>query len=63
MTTGTVTDFLEFYFGSYQFPAFNAADTAITVGAGLLLLEMWLMRHPKQDQNPAVAPQKGEGGR
>jgi signal peptidase II len=42
---GVVTDFLEFYFGSYQFPAFNVADTAITVGAGLLLLEMWTGRH------------------
>jgi len=63
MTTGTVTDFLEFYFGSYQFPAFNAADTAITVGAGLLLLEMWLTRHPKHDHNPAIAAQNGEGGR
>ena len=39
---GTVTDFLEFYFGSYSFPAFNVADTAISVGAGLLLLDMWL---------------------
>jgi signal peptidase II len=42
---GAVTDFLEFYFGSYQFPTFNVADTAITIGAGLLLLDMWLTRH------------------
>ena len=41
---GAVTDFLEFYFGSYQFPAFNVADSAITIGAGLLLLEMWRTR-------------------
>jgi signal peptidase II len=38
---GTVTDFLEFYFGAYIFPAFNAADSAITVGAVLLLIDMW----------------------
>lgn len=38
---GAVTDFLEFYFGTYSFPAFNVADSAITVGAGLLLLDMW----------------------
>ncbi len=37
---GTVTDFLEFYIGSYAWPAFNAADTAITVGAGLVILEL-----------------------
>ncbi len=38
---GGVTDFLEFYFGSYQFPTFNVADSAITIGAALLLLDMW----------------------
>jgi signal peptidase II len=38
---GTVTDFLQFFFGSYEFPSFNAADSAITVGAALLLLDLW----------------------
>ena len=42
---GTVTDFLQFFFGSYEFPAFNAADTAITIGAGLLLIDLWRTRH------------------
>ena len=42
---GTVTDFLQFFFGSYEFPSFNAADTMITIGAGLLLLDMLLNRH------------------
>src|SRR5262249_53104641 len=37
---GTVTDFLQFLFGSYEFPSFNAADSAITIGAALLLLDM-----------------------
>jgi signal peptidase II len=39
---GSVTDFLEFYFGSYTFPAFNVADSAITVGAAALLIDMWI---------------------
>ncbi len=37
---GTVTDFLLFYIGSYQWPAFNAADSAIVIGSGLLLLDV-----------------------
>lgn len=41
---GMVTDFLEFYLGQYRFAAFNVADSAITTGAGLLILEMWLTR-------------------
>ena len=36
---GTVTDFLLFYIGSYQWPAFNAADSAIVIGSCLLLLD------------------------
>jgi signal peptidase II len=34
---GEVVDFLDFYLGSYHWPAFNAADSCITVGIGLLL--------------------------
>lgn len=38
---GTVTDFVEVHAGQHYFPAFNVADSAITVGACLLLLDMW----------------------
>ena len=34
--TGSVVDFLDFYFGSYNFPTFNAADTCVVVGTILL---------------------------
>ena len=35
---GSVVDFLDFYLGSHHWPAFNAADSAITIGVGLFLL-------------------------
>ena len=34
---GYVVDFLDFYWDSYHFPAFNIADSAITCGAALML--------------------------
>ena len=44
IASGMVTDFLEFYVGQWHFAAFNVADSAITIGAGLLLLDMWMSR-------------------
>ena len=34
-----VIDFLDFYYGTWHFPAFNVADSAISVGAVLLILD------------------------
>ncbi|MFQ5915137.1 MAG: signal peptidase II [Nitrospinota bacterium] len=42
----SVVDFLDFYVGNYHWPAFNAADSAITIGVGLILLEMLLANKP-----------------
>ena len=35
---GAVTDFFEVWLGTYHYPAFNVADSAITIGAILILL-------------------------
>jgi len=39
---GHVVDFLHFHWERWYFPAFNLADTAITIGAGLLILDALL---------------------
>ena len=40
LTSGRVVDFLLFYVKQYQWPVFNLADSAIVVGAGLLIIEI-----------------------
>jgi len=49
---GAVTDFFEVLFGSYHYPAFNVADSAITIGAVLILLDVIL---PAKGQTEAKA--------
>ena len=39
MMHGYVVDFLDFHLGQWHFPAFNVADSAITLGAILLVLD------------------------
>lgn len=34
---GYVIDFIDLYYGSWHWPTFNVADSAITIGAGLML--------------------------
>src|SRR6185437_12622722 len=43
---GTVTDFLDFYIGNHHWPPFNVADSAIVVGAVLLMMK--ILFAPKQ---------------
>jgi signal peptidase II len=55
---GTVTDFVQFFFGPYEFPSFNVADSAISIGAALLILDLWLSRakHTKPVASAPVEP-------
>ncbi|MDX2151136.1 MAG: signal peptidase II [Bryobacteraceae bacterium] len=39
--SGAVTDFLDFFVGSYHWPTFNVADMGITTGAAFMLLSIW----------------------
>jgi signal peptidase II len=44
---GYVVDFLHVYWQNWHFPAFNIADTAITIGAGMMILDIF--RKPATD--------------
>ncbi len=41
---GSVIDFIDFYVGSYHWPAFNVADSAITVGVILAIVSYYFRR-------------------
>jgi signal peptidase II len=41
---GHVVDFLDFHAAGWHWPAFNVADSAITVGAGFLIVESFLQK-------------------
>ncbi len=47
--TGSVVDFLEVHIFSYHWPDFNVADSAVVIGACLLLLDSLL---PKKQPEP-----------
>lgn len=53
MTLGRVIDFLLFHYMQHAFPAFNAADSAITLGAGLLILDSFRPKSPSRQVNQA----------
>ena len=40
VVTGSVVDFVDVYWRTYHFWAFNVADSAITVGVAILILDM-----------------------
>ncbi|HYL67713.1 MAG TPA: signal peptidase II [Candidatus Limnocylindria bacterium] len=50
----SVTDFIDFHVGSFHWYTFNLADSAIVIGAGLVILELFRdWRHPRGEQERA----------
>jgi len=54
---GYVIDFIDVQFGSWHYPTFNVADSAICIGAGLLLIDMVLS---KKNQKSKIESQNSE---
>lgn len=49
---GWVTDFLDFYIGSYHWPSFNIADSAICIAVSLYMLSsFWHTSHPLKNND------------
>lgn len=47
---GSVVDFLDFEFGGWHWPAFNIADSAISVGVVLVLVVSFFLPAPSEDR-------------
>jgi lipoprotein signal peptidase len=46
---GHVVDFMDFYFGTYHWPAFNVADSGIIIGALMLVAEIIATKPPAEE--------------
>lgn len=46
---GWVTDFLDFQFGSYHYPSFNVADSAICIAVGLYIITNLISQKKNED--------------
>ena len=60
VTRGTVTDFLELYHRGWSFPAFNVADSAITIGSVLLMFDLLWSPRKQAVPTPALPPSPTE---
>ena len=51
---GFVVDFIDVQFGSWHYPTFNVADMSIVIGAGLLIIDMFLSKRKQQAETQPV---------
>ncbi len=53
---GFVVDFIDVQFGSWHYPTFNIADMSICIGAGLLILDMFLSKKKEEVKPDEKSP-------
>ena len=51
MRFGEVVDFIQWYVRSWYWPSFNVADSAITIGVGLLAIDMLFLKKHEKERN------------
>jgi signal peptidase II len=51
---GFVIDFIDVQFGSWHYPTFNIADASICIGAGILILDVFLSKRRQSQAKPAA---------
>lgn len=44
---GYVIDFIDVQFGDWHYPTFNVADMAIVIGAGLMIIDIFMSKKPE----------------
>ena len=57
--SGAVTDFIDFYYGTYHWHTFNIADSAITIGILLMLFDMFRGRPRGEEESGEEAATAG----
>lgn len=58
IAAGAVTDFIDVYVGTYHWHTFNLADSAITIGIGLMLLDVFRSGR-SEAASPPAGPEEG----
>jgi len=53
ITLGYVVDFIHVYYQNHHFPAFNIADSAITLGTILLLIDTFFLEKQRPKNSDA----------
>lgn len=54
LLSGNVVDFLDFCLGAHHLPAFNIADSAIVIGAFLMVRKILFAERPAQEPVPGA---------
>lgn len=50
VSLGYVVDFISLHYGGWYFPAFNLADSCISIGAAVMVLEWFIEPKPAEDE-------------